>query len=112
MTLVKLLPAIISISLLAAHYYRAGLIPLVVIVGGSLLVLFAREKWAARIIQAELFIAGLEWIRTIISLVSVRQSMNMPWMRLTIILGAVAVAAFASTGVFRFQALKDRYKTG
>ena len=51
MNFIKLLPVIISIAFLSAHYYRAGFLPLVIIISLSLLVLLVRQSWAVRVIQ-------------------------------------------------------------
>lgn len=110
MNFVKLLPIIISIALLSAHYYRAGILPLVIIISLSLLVLLVRQSWAVRIIQVELFIGGMEWIRTVYSLVMARQSMDMPWIRMALILGTVSLVSFCSIFIFRARSLKTRYQ--
>jgi hypothetical protein len=95
--------------LLSAHFYRAGFIVLVVILFASLFLLFIRQSWIVRVIQVELVIGGLEWFRTTYNLVMMRQSMNMPWTRLAIILGSVALLTFCSSLVFRSKFLKKRY---
>ena len=110
MNFIKLLPVIISIAFLSAHYYRAGFLPLVIIISLSLLVLLVRQSWAVRVIQVELFIGGIEWIRTVYNLVMARQSMDMPWVRLALILGAVSLVSFCSICIFRAGSLKTRYR--
>lgn len=109
MNVVRLVPVILSMLLLAAHFYRAGNLVLVIIVLGSPLILFIRKKWAVRAVQAMLVLGGIEWIRTLMELVRIRQSMGAPWGRLALILGAVALLTVASASVFRSKALKDRY---
>ncbi|MEN8263157.1 MAG: hypothetical protein ABFR82_06810 [Nitrospirota bacterium] len=112
MNFIRLLPVFISILLLAAHFYRAGLIALVFLVLASPFILLTRKPWAARIIQIELVLGGMEWIRTAINFIQIRQSYNMPWTRLAIILGAVAMCTLVSALVFRSRFLKDRYRIG
>jgi len=109
MNFLRLLPVILSMLLLGAHFYRAGFIVLVVILFASLFLLFIRQTWIVRVIQVELVIGGLEWFRTTYNLVMMRQSMNMPWTRLAIILGSVALFTFCSSLVFRSKSLKKRY---
>jgi hypothetical protein len=108
---VRLLPVILSLVLLGAHYYRAGFISLVIIFLASIFLLFIRTPWAVRIIKVELLIGGFEWLRTLFNLASVRIAMEMPWMRLVLILGGVALMTFASILVFRTRELKKRYGT-
>jgi len=107
---VRLIPVIISLLLLAAHYYRAGFIPLVVVAGAGVLILFIRRPWAARIVQVLLIIAGIEWVRTAFKLVETRLAMGMPWMRLSFILGGAALLAFGSLFAFRTRAVRSRFK--
>ena len=109
MNFLRLIPVILSMMLLSAHFYRAGFIVLVVILFASLFLLFIRQSWIVRVIQVELVIGGLEWFRTTYNLVMMRQSMNMPWTRLAIILGSVALLTFCSSLVFRSKFLKKRY---
>lgn len=109
MNFVRLIPAIMSILLFAAHFYRAGNLILVILITASPLLLLIRSKWIVRLIQVELILGGIEWIRTTIRLVHIRQAHNLPWERLAIILGFVAVFTILSTLVFNVKTLKTRY---
>ena len=112
MNFVRLLPVILSLLVLAAHFYRAGNLILVVLIAASPLLLFIRSAWIVRVIQVELILGGIEWIRTIFRLVHIRQADNLPWERLAIILGSVAVFTILSALVFNSKALKTRYNGG
>ena len=109
MNFLRLIPVILSIMLLGAHFYRAGFIVLVVILFASLFLLLIRQPWIVRVIQVELVIGGLEWFRTTYNFVVMRQEMNMPWIRLAIILGSVALITLCSSLVFRSESLRKRY---
>ena len=109
MNLVRLLPILFSALLMAAHFSRADNAPLVVLSLVFPLVLFARRPWAARLTQFALVIAGLEWIRTLIVIAGRRQAAGEPWLRMAIILGAVAAVTLASALVFGSKSLKARY---
>jgi hypothetical protein len=110
MNFIRLLPVILSLLLLGAHYYRAGFIPVVAIMGAGVLMLLIRRPWAARIVQILLCVGGIEWIRTTFGLVMMRQSMGMPWVRLALILGGVALLSFCSVFIFRAGSVRRRYK--
>jgi len=112
MNFVRLLPVILSLLVLAAHFYRAGNLILVVLMAASPLLLFIRSTWIVRVIQVELIIGGIEWIRTIFRLTNIRQAHNLPWERLAIILGFVAAFTILSALVFNCKALKARYSSG
>jgi len=110
MNFIKLLPAIISLLFMAAHFYRAGLIPVALIVLFAPLLLLVPHRRIVRVIQVLLALSGIEWIMTLSRLVSMRQAMGMPWIRLALILGAVAIMTFGSIFMFRLESLRIRYK--
>ncbi len=110
MNFLRLFPVLLSALLLGAHFYRAGQLPLVLVVLAAPTILFFRRPWAARIIQIGLIAGGLEWARTMVGLVMARQAMGAPWTRLALILGAVSVLTACSALVFRSRALKERYE--
>ncbi len=112
MNLIRLLPVIICLLLLAAHFYRAGIIVLVIGILASALLLFIRTQWAARVVQVILVLGGVEWIRTLVALVLLRQDMGRPWIRLAVILGVVALMTISSALIFRLKSLRERYKSG
>ena len=109
MNLVHLFPVFFSFLLIAAHFQRAGLSFLAVVCLLTPGLLYFTSPWSIRIIQALMFLAAIEWGRTLIYLVQLRQDADMPWMRLAIIIGAVALFTALSTLVFRHRSLKRKY---
>ena len=78
---VRLLPVVLVLAILAAHFYRAqAWVPFGVTVGLAPLLL-VRAPWAARVLQAALALGALEWLRTAAALVALRQSMGHGWSR-------------------------------
>ncbi len=112
MNLLRLIPVILSMLLLAAHFYRAGYLILVIAMLLGPLVLFICKPWTARVIQVVLVLGGIEWIRTLINLATIRQSVGAPWERLALILCGVALFTIASALVFSLRSLKKRYGIG
>jgi hypothetical protein len=110
MNFIKLLPVILSVLLLGAHFFRAGHTVLVLGSAAMLLLLLIRRRWAARLLQAMLVLGGLEWVRTLIVLAEMRQAAGMPWGRLVLIVGAVAAFTICSAFVFRFSSVRTRYQ--
>jgi len=88
--LARLLSAL-AILILAAHFFRAGSVGLVVVCLGLLILLLVRRTWAMRVLQAGLLLGALEWARTLVLLALERRSMGLPFLRLVVILGAVAL---------------------
>ena len=109
MNLLRLLPVIFSFGLLAAHFSRANLFPLVIVSLLIPLLLFVRKAWAARSIQLLLLLGTAEWIRAMFGYIEVRKAIGDDWGRLAIILVTVALLTACSGLVFRGKALRKRY---
>jgi hypothetical protein len=109
MMFLRLLPVILSLLLLGAHFSRAGL-ALPMLASLALLVVLAIPRaWAARLVQVALVLGTVEWLRTVYVLVRVRQAMGEPWTRAAIIIGAVAVFTACSWLVFQSAAVRRRF---
>jgi len=110
MNIVRLLPVILSFGLLAAHFSRANMFPLVLVSLAIPFLLLIRKAWVARGIQVLLLIGAMEWIRSMLGYIGVRKEIGEDWSRLAIILVAVAVLTVCAGLVFRGKSLKKRYK--
>jgi hypothetical protein len=112
MILARLLLPVLACLLLAAHFFRAGLLPLAAASALLPLLLAVPRAWAARTMQVALVIGALEWLRTLAEFAAVRISMGQPVLRLVAILVAVALFTAASALVFRNAGLRARYRLG
>jgi hypothetical protein len=110
MNLVRLTPVFLSVLLLGAHFFRAGQPVLVLLALIVPLVLSVRRPWAVRIVQIELIIGAIEWIRTTFILAMARESLGLPWSRLVVILGSVTLLTLFSVLVFESDSLRKRYE--
>jgi hypothetical protein len=92
------LPAVLSMLVLAAHFLRGGapVLALACAAAPPLLLLAWRRTWAVKLLQAMLILGALLWIRTVIVHIDQREAAGRPWMRMAIILGAVALFTFLS----------------
>jgi len=109
MNFIKLLPVMLSLLLLGAHFFRAEVNVLVLSVVVMLFMLLIRKPWVVRVIQVVLVLGSIEWIRTAVTLIRNRQNMGAPWERLALILGGAALLTICSTLVFRAKSLRERY---
>jgi hypothetical protein len=100
MALIALLPVILSILVLGAHFFRAGNLLLVAVCLALLALVAVRRAWAARALQVALVIGAAEWARTLYALASERAAAGEPYMRLCVILGCVGAVALLSALVF------------
>jgi hypothetical protein len=110
MNAVRLIPVLISVLLMAAHFSRADNTALVIVSLAFPLILLVRRPWVARVTQVALLVAGLEWIRTLVVIAARRQAAGEPWVRMAVILGVVAAFTVGSAMVFRSRGLKERYR--
>jgi hypothetical protein len=102
-------PPALSLLVLGAHFLRAGVPLLVLVALGMLALLLVRRRWAAWAAQVALVLGALEWIRTAIILTGERMSEGRPFLRMTVILGAVAAVTALSALAFRSPTLRRRY---
>ncbi|MDT8320895.1 MAG: hypothetical protein RQ826_10265 [Xanthomonadales bacterium] len=109
MNLLRLSPVILSCLLLTAHFYRAGLVLPAGLCAAAPALLLLRERWVPPLFQVLLLLGALEWLRTLYVLAQLRIEAGQPWIRLALILGAVALLTLLSGLVFRNRVLKSRY---
>ena len=109
MTIVGLLPVILSALVLAAHFFRAGDPVGVAASLAGLALLLVPRAWAARAVQIGLAIGAAEWVRTLVVFTAQRRALGEPWGRLVVILGAVALFTLLSATVFYSERLRRRY---
>lgn len=109
MTLLALLPVILSALVLAAHFFRAGNVAGAVLSIGGLALLLVPRPWAARVVQVGLVIGAAEWVHTLFVFTEQRRAMGEPWARLAVILGTVALFTLVSALAFYSERLRRRY---
>ena len=108
----QLLPVVISLIVLGAHFLRSGSVVMVAITLVVLGLLFVRRLWAARTIQAALLLGAVEWVRTLTRLAAWRAQEGQPALRLVLILGSVALLTGLSALVFRSARLRSWFEPG
>jgi hypothetical protein len=102
------LPAL-ALLLLAAHFFhaRAGFVAALCILLVALL--FVPRAWAARIVQVVLAAGAVEWVLTAYTLAHSRMQHGEPYLRLLVILGAVAVFTAVAAALFQHPTLRARF---
>lgn len=94
--LLRLLPAILSALLLAAHFLRREAYLPALLILALLLILLVRKSWVLRFWQAILGLGALLWIDTTLSVLRVRQALGLPWGRMAVIMAAVLLLTIFS----------------
>jgi len=110
MDFVRVLPVVISLLLLAAHFFRSGSVWLAGIFLVMPILLAVKARWVARLFQLVLVLGALEWIRTLVVFATGRAEAGQSWTRLVVILGVVALLTLVSATVFQGAALSRRYR--
>ena len=106
----RLLPAVLALLVLGAHFLRAGNVALVAVALAATLLLFVRRPWAARAVEGTLLLAALEWLRTLALLAGERRAAGAPYVRMTLILAGVAILTALSLLAFRSRAVKEHFR--
>ena len=109
MNFLRLLPVLLSFALLAAHFSRADMFPMVLVSLVIPFLLLIRRAWVPRAIQFLLLAGAAEWIRAMFGYIDIRKDTGEDWTRLAIILIAVALLTLCSGLVFRGKALRKHY---
>lgn len=97
----------VALLLLAAHFFRAGLMPLAVLSVMLTALLFVHSAWADRILQAVLALGALEWLRTAWTFAAARAAQGQPYGRLLAILGTVAVVTAVAAWLLSRPSLRN-----
>lgn len=105
----QLVPVVLSLIVLGAHFYRAGNYFGVAVALGLLALLAVRRRWVARAIQVVLVLGAAEWIRTVVRLAAWRTEHGQPALRMTLILVAVALVTALSALIFETARMRRRY---
>ncbi len=103
------IPVVISFLLLAAHFTRAGQTMLVVVTLLLPLMLFFKKGWVVRVVQLALVAGAVEWLRTLMVFQAIRVEHGLPWVRLAVIIGGVALFTGCSALVFFHKSLQRKY---
>lgn len=110
MLALNLAPVVLAGLVLAAHFYRADVAIGVVASLALVAVAFVRRPWAPRVVQAGLVLGALEWLRTMATFAAVRIAMGQPYVRMVVILGAVALLTVLAALVFERASMRRRYR--
>ncbi len=91
MSILRRIPALLSLLLLGAHFLRFGHLVAVGLCLALILPLFLRSAGARRLVRGALALGALLWVWVLVQDVQIRLAEGAPWVRLLCILGAVAL---------------------
>ncbi len=107
-TLLPIVPILASL-LLSAHFFHAGTLGLAIAWAVFPLLLLHRGAWIKPVMQAALALGMMIWIQTMADLILFRQAFGLPWLRVALILGGVALLTGFGVLGFEHRALRARY---
>jgi len=107
MRILRVVLVILSALLIAAHYLREGTYPLVLLSLAFPVLLLVTKNWARWVVEALLILAAIEWVRTLLALISERQAIGQSYTAAAAILGGVAVLTAASAVVLELTSRKQ-----
>lgn len=106
----RLCMPVLALMLLGASFLRAGNEAMVLACLGLLAVLLVPRPWAARVVQAALALGVLRWTWVGWMIGSARAAMGVPYARMALILGSVALFTLLAAFVFRHPRLRRYYR--
>ena len=110
MIAVALVPSALALLVLAAHFLRAGWLPLVVILVALIPLLGLRRRWVPRLFQVILGLGAMEWLRTLLELRDIRLALGQPHARMVAILGGVALFTAVCAALFELTPVRNWYR--
>jgi len=97
--MIRILPALLSLLLLAASALRRGEWGLTAALAALCLLAFTRRDWLRPVLMAALAWGVLVWFDTTRTLVHFRLMAGLPWLRLALIMGGVTALNLAALGL-------------
>ena len=91
MNILRIVMTVIALLLAGAHYGRAGDTILKYLFLALPLLLLVRKKWSDMILAVSISLTVPVWINTTLNIIDVRRAAEVPWIRMAIILGGVAL---------------------
>ncbi|MFO7892748.1 MAG: hypothetical protein R6U63_03345 [Longimicrobiales bacterium] len=101
---------VLAMVVLAAHFLRAGWLPVVVVLVAVIPLLGLRRRWVPRLFQLILGLGALEWLRTLLELRDIRQALGQPHARMVAILGMVALVTALAAAIFELPPIRRWYR--
>lgn len=105
----RLIAPVLAVLLLGASFFRAGNTPLLIACVALLGLMAVPRAWAARVVQAALVLGAARWVFVAWMIGSVRAAAGAPYLRMALILGAVALFTLLAALVFRSARVRRFY---
>jgi hypothetical protein len=107
--LIRVIPLILASLLLAAHFLRDESLMLTFMCGMVPLLLLIKKRWSWLAVQLLTYAGAAVWLYTTITLVQERIYWGIPWSRLAMILGGVALFTSWAGYLLNAAPVKEKY---
>ena len=107
----RIVPLILASLLLAAHFLRASNWPLVLVSLLVPLLLLVRKQWSLNALELLTCIGAGIWLYTGIGLVEQRLAAGAPWVRLALIMAAVAAFTLWAARLLNSEAVRKKFES-
>lgn len=96
--------------ILAGHFLRAGAMSgVAVCLALPVIAVLTRARWALRGLQALLVLGTVSWITTAVRIGAARRAAGEPWVRMAVILGAVAALSALAAALLSRRSMLERF---
>jgi hypothetical protein len=109
MTFLLILPTILALLTLGAHFLRYGLYPISILLVGLLPLLMIDRRWVARLMQVVLVVAAIEWIGVMNDVAREKAMEGRSPAKSIFILGGTALFTLVAAGLYQTPRLRQRY---
>jgi hypothetical protein len=106
---VRVIPLLLTSLLLAAHFLRDGNLVLTLICVLIPLLLLIKKRWSWLVVQLFAYVGAVIWLYTTVAMVQQRIFWGMPWVRLVMILGGVALFTAWAGFLLNSSRIKEIY---
>jgi len=107
----RLIPAVLSLLLLGAHFLRANQLALTAICAIAIILLLIKRAWVIALQQIILFIGSGIWISVTYQIWVQRGLLGEPRLRMALILGGVAVFTLISALILQSPVVQKRFQS-
>lgn len=95
--------------MISAHFYRHYNYPLMILSIIVPFLLLIKKRWILITVQVFTLGGAGVWINTIIEIADERRNYGEPWIRMVVILGAVALFTLCSGLLLNLKKVKEKY---
>ena len=107
--ILRIILLVVAYLLLGAHFLRSGSLGWMALCFSIPFLLLIRKRWSLIIVQISLYIGSWIWVRTGIIIIHERMMLGIPWIRVALIIGLLALFTLLAGLLLNAPVMKARY---